>query len=240
LRTNACFIDEAPVTTSLQGDFSWLQDWSSETQPAELLTAEGIVGPTGSYVTTERPWKLSDNTVTFEPTEFAQIDVAFDLTANSQPVSGQILRATQLVKWKNCNDATITAETEVSAAIADWQAEGIQIDIPYLPYRHDISQKLILTQHWGDPVAIRVQVLPETGELTDLGEILNTSPKTPQALHEALTQALELNGMYQSDSDKTQRFGFRFLLPAPPGSVSLHSEYRVKNESSLVVNSLNL
>jgi|GEM_PF-2273159 len=240
LRTNACFIDQEPVTTSLEGDFSWLREWNSETQPADLLTAEGIVGPTGSWVTTERPWQLSDNTVTFEPTEFAQIDVAFDLTENEQSIAGQTLHATQRVKWKNCNDATITAETEVSAAIADWQVEGIQIDIPYLPYRHDISQKLILTQQWGDAVPIRVQVLPEKGELTDLGEITVSTPKAPQALHEALAQALELEGLYKPGTMQTERFGVRILLPAPPGSVSLHSEYNVKNESSLVVNSLNL
>lgn len=251
--TRACMINEAPVTTRIQGAFDWLDSLDDK---ATGLTAKGAVND-GGWANVDRPWHFTDTgDIEFEPTDMGRLDFDFNLADNQQRIPKQTLGATQTIAFEHCdspaNATKKVIERTVNASVAEWQIIGEEITVPYLPYGGNISQTLMLRQSAGHATPVLVEVMAESGVTStaegsestsythNLGALYTTTPGQSKAIHDLLEAALIDSGLYDSIDTAVQRFGFRFLLEAPPGSVTLHSSYNVNNDRALVVNSTNL
>jgi len=169
------------------------------------------------------------------------VNVAFDATGNENAIPTQTFTFSAEVDYSNTGN-TADGTTSLSGAAGAWDLNGSQVNVSYIPYRHDISQVINLTNRSSQSGAVSVVAYPEGGgDAIDLGVVGTSNAGGLTRLAGAILNGLsQETGVNHGTVNSTTRYALEITTNAPADSIEVYSAYNVGGTGArLVVNDSN-
>lgn len=220
--------------TTLSGNFSWLLDSEGELRP-DILQVYCGVGVDSLEVSPSEIVFSCDN----HSWIYATASVAFNTATNDVAIPTQSFTYSTTV---NLTGADGEVTESLSGDAGEWDLNGSQVNVSYMPYRGDISQVINLSNRTSQAGAVSVTAFPEDGgDPIELGEIANVEANDMVTLAGPIVEALtEATGVDHRTNATIARYALEITTTAPAGSIDVYSAYNVGGSGArLVVNDSN-